>query len=135
MSGRYTPLSGTRQSALSVAMLSEVNDSVAAVGQDGPVEVTLQYFDGCPNWRETETRVREALRLVGAPATVLSLQTVSTPEDADRLGFRGSPTVLVGGVDPFASPSAPVGLACRMFRTPAGLAGAPTVDQLVAAMR
>lgn len=61
----------------------------------------------CPNWQETETRVREALRLAGAPATVLSLQTVSTPEDADRLGFRGSPTVLVDGVDPFASPSAP----------------------------
>jgi len=99
------------------------------------VEVTLQYFDGCPNWRETETRVREALRLVGAPATVLSLQIVSTPEDADRLGFRGSPTVLVGGVDPFASASSPVGLACRMFKTPAGLAGTPTVEQLVAALR
>ncbi len=104
-------------------------------GRMGPVEVTLQYFDGCPNWQETETRVREALRLAGAPPTVLSLQIVSTPEEADRLGFRGSPTVLVGGVDPFASASSPVGLACRMFRTPDGLAGAPTVEQLLAALR
>ena len=99
------------------------------------MKVTLQYFDGCPNWRETEARVREALRLVGAPPTALSLQTVSTAEEADRLGFRGSPTVLVGGIDPYASPSSPVGLACRMFKTPAGLAGAPTVEQLVAALR
>ncbi len=60
---------------------------------------------------------------------------MATAEDAARLRFRGSPTVLVNGGDPFAQESDPVGLSCRVFRTPDGLRGAPTVDQLVSVLR
>ena len=59
---------------------------------------------------------------------------VTTPEQAQSTGFRGSPTVLVDGRDPFADPDAPVGLSCRVYRTDAGLAGAPTVEQLFAVL-
>lgn len=38
--------------------------------------------------------------------------------------------MLVDGIDPFADERTHVGLACRMFRTPAGIAGSPTVEQL-----
>ena len=48
---------------------------------------------------------------------------------------RGSPTVLVDGVDPFGDDAGAVGLSCRLYRTDAGLVGAPTVDQLVSALR
>ena len=51
------------------------------------------------------------------------------------LWFRGSPTVLVDGRDPFADESAPAGLSCRVFATPEGLRGAPTVGQLLAVLR
>ncbi len=98
------------------------------------VDVHLLYFDGCPNWREADDRVREALRRVGADPGSLRHTVVATPEDAERLSFRGSPTFLVGGVDPFADPSASVGLACRVYATPDGLRGAPTVEQLLAVM-
>jgi len=43
--------------------------------------------------------------------------------------------VLVDGVDPFADSDDPVGLSCRVFRTPEGLRGAPTGQQLVEALR
>ena len=59
---------------------------------------------------------------------------VSTPEQAEAAGFRGSPTVLVNGRDPFADPDAPAGLSCRVYPTEAGLAGAPTVEQLLEAL-
>lgn len=98
------------------------------------MEVSLLYFDGCPNWQQTDARLREALALAGVAATVTHVE-VSTPLDAERLSFRGSPTVLVDGVDPFAEPGDPVGLSCRVFRTPDGLRGAPTVEQLVAVLR
>lgn len=52
--------------------------------------------------------------------------SVTTPEEAERLRFRGSPTVPVNGVDPFADAEAPVGLSCRVFQTPDGPRGAPT---------
>jgi len=98
------------------------------------VDVQLLYFDGCPNWRLAERRLGEAMAAVGAGSTP-SFVPVGTPEDADRLAFRGSPTVLVDGEDPFADAAAPVGLSCRVFVTPDGLQGAPTVEQLVAVLR
>jgi len=98
------------------------------------VQVELLWFAGCPNWRETEGRLRQAVARAGADAEV-TLVEVTTPEDAERLRFRGSPTVLVDGRDPFAQESGPVGLSCRVFRTPDGLRGAPTVDELVRVLR
>ena len=98
------------------------------------MDVTLLYFDGCPNWTVAEERVREALSQVGAPRDALRLQTVTTPEEAEELRFRGSPTLLVDGADPFADESAPVGLSCRVYPTPEGLAGSPTVEQIVSVL-
>lgn len=92
------------------------------------MEITLQYFDGCPNWEVLDHRVAQVVD--GRADVRVAHQRVETVEDAARLGFHGSPTVLVNGVDPFAEEGAPVGLACRVFRTTAGLAGSPTVDQL-----
>lgn len=98
------------------------------------MRVDLLYFDGCPNWTETERRLADALVAVGAEATAYTLVAVTSVAEAERLRFRGSPTVLVDGQDPFAEPDAPVGLSCRVYRTPGGLRGAPTVEQLVAVL-
>lgn len=101
---------------------------------DHGVRVTLQFSAGCPNWQRAHGLVLEALEQCGLPRTVL-LQPVSTPEEAEAAGFRGSPTVLVDGADPFADPVAPVGLTCRVFPTPQGLRGTPTLEQLCTALR
>lgn len=98
------------------------------------MKVELLWFSGCPNWQETGARLRQALPLAGVDAEVVPVE-VKTDEDAVRLRFRGSPTVLIDGRDPFARESDPVGLSCRVFRTPEGLRGAPTVEQLVAVLR
>ena len=55
---------------------------------------------------------------------------VDTPEAAGRTRFRGSPSIHVNGTDLFADPEAPVGLSCRIYQTPDGAAGSPTIDQL-----
>ncbi len=98
------------------------------------MDVALLYFDGCPNWVEAQQRLTEALTAVGAESAY-RLVPVTPVVDAERLGFRGSPTVLVDGRDPCAESDAPVGLSCRVYRTPDGLRGAPTVEQLVAVLR
>ena len=92
------------------------------------MEITLQYFDGCTNWEVLDHRIAEALH--GRTDASIIRQRVGTTVEAVRLGFHGSPTILIDGIDPFAEPSAPVGLACRVFRTPNGLAGSPTLEQL-----
>lgn len=90
--------------------------------------VTIQHVAGCPNWQLADERVRLA---VGARADVRVVhQLVQTEEQARELGFTGSPTILIDGVDPFADPGRPAGLACRVYPTAAGLAGAPELEQL-----
>jgi hypothetical protein len=98
------------------------------------VRITLRYFDGCPNWRLAEGRLRRVLAAIGAPATEIALERVETRGEAERLDFRGSPTVLVDGADPFAEDGTPVGLACRVYRTERGLEGAPSEAQLRASL-
>ena len=99
------------------------------------MKVVLQYSADCPNWQRAHDLVRQVLHQLAQPDDVLVLQAVSTPQEAESVGFRGSPTVLVDGVDPFADPSAPVGLTCRVFSTPDGLAGSPTLEQLREVLR
>lgn len=98
------------------------------------MEIQLLYFEGCPHWSLMEERLREALRMTGhSPAIEHVL--VASPETADALRFTGSPSLLIGGRDPFPSTSTDFGLSCRMYSTPSGLQGAPTVEQLASAIR
>jgi len=99
----------------------------------GGVEVRLLYFDDCPNWRNADARLRQALTDLD-PGVTVSYQRITSAEEAERAGFRGSPTILIDGRDPFAAPGDPVGLACRIYRTPHGVEPAPTVEQLRAAL-
>jgi hypothetical protein len=89
-------------------------------------EIAFQYFDGCPNWQITHERLKQAIEGLGVKVV---MQLVETPEEAAEVGFRGSPTVLIDGVDPFADPDtrAAGALACRVYRTEDG---SPTVEQL-----
>lgn len=93
------------------------------------MEITLQHIEDCPNRETIERRLTEVVAGLGIEAT-LRRQLVVTPEAAAEIGFKGSPTVLIDGVDPFPHPADPVGLGCRVYRTEQGLAGAPTADQL-----
>ena len=96
------------------------------------MDITLLYFDDCPNWRVAEER----LAAIAAERADLKVtrHLVDTLEEAERVGFHGSPSILVDGVDVFAETGAGVGLSCRVYRTPDGLAGAPTLEQLRAAL-
>ena len=97
--------------------------------------VTLRYLDGCPNAGVARTRLAEALRRVGIDPAAITMEEVSTPEDAERLGFHGSPTILIDGRDRFADEDGPAGLSCRIYQTETGPQGSPSVAQLEQALR
>ena len=92
------------------------------------MDVTLLYFDGCPNWRIAEERLSA---LADELDLTVTRRQVTSPEEA---GFRGSPTILVDGRNAFAEGHEPIGLSCRMYQTPDGPAGVPTLDQLRAVL-
>ena len=99
------------------------------------MHVALLYFDGCPSWRLADDRLREALVRAGRDDIVVEHRQVATPEEAEAMQFRGSPTLLVDWRDPFLDWDSPVGLSCRVYRIGDRLAGAPTVEQLIAVLR
>jgi hypothetical protein len=98
------------------------------------MEITVLYVDGCPNWQAATGRVRQALDRLGHADVTITRQQVVSGEQAEALAFRGSPTILLDGRDLFGEAQAPSGLSCRIYATEQGLAGAPSVEQLVEAL-
>ncbi|MBD3781581.1 MAG: hypothetical protein IE926_01295 [Micrococcales bacterium] len=97
------------------------------------MEVTVQYLEGCPGRAPAVLAVRDAAAAAGLVVNLVE-QRVASHEEAVELGFRGSPTVLVEGRDPFDDGGAP-GFACRVYRTEEGLRGVPPADGILAALR
>lgn len=91
------------------------------------MKVTLLFFDGCPNWQTTNDDLESLAVEFGFE---FDRCQVETDDDAQRLHFRGSPSVLIDGRDVFASGHEPIGLSCRIYQTDHGLAGAPSLEQL-----
>ena len=68
------------------------------------MKVTIQYFDGCPHWKLADKRVRRVLEGASTDDVTLEYELIDSPERAERVGFHGSPTILVDGRDPCHRP-------------------------------
>ena len=99
------------------------------------LKITIQYFEGCPNWRLADDRLRQALHDVGSAGAEITYERIETPDQADKAGSRGSPSILAHGRDLFTTGDAPAGLACRVYQTESGPDGAPSLAQLAEALR
>ncbi|QGN58073.1 thioredoxin family protein [Nostocoides sp. HKS02] len=92
------------------------------------------FIDGCPHHETAVERLREAARLAEVDL-VIEQHRVADAADAQRLGFGGSPTILIDGRDLFPAPRV-VDMACRLYASPdRRMAGAPSVGQLVELLR
>ena len=98
------------------------------------MDVRVLYLEGCASWRTTTERLRQALALLGSPDTPINPVQVGFDADSDDAVFGGSPTILVDDQDLFPTAAIPAGAVCRLYSTPAGMAGSPTVDALVGAL-
>src|SRR3546814_2402303 len=68
------------------------------------MKLELLYFDDCPNWKIAAQRLNAVATRRGL---LVERRLVATAEQADAARFRGSPTILVDGRDPFASGDEP----------------------------
>ena len=96
------------------------------------MRISLRYFEGCPHWEKALDRIGEALGSTGLRAEVI-LEEV-TAERAEGLGFAGSPTILIDGLDPFPLEDRRAGISCRVYQTEWGAEGSPSVAQLATAL-
>jgi hypothetical protein len=90
------------------------------------VTIEILYFDGCPNHEPLVAHLRALLKVLGSDLRVSS-RRVESDRAAVELRFLGSPTVRIDGrdVEPGAELRTDYGLKCRLYRTPAGVAGQP----------
>jgi hypothetical protein len=80
------------------------------------MNLELLYFEDCPNWKVAADRLHAVATSRGLD---VAHHIVTSVEEAEALRFRGSPTVLVDGRDPFASGGELFGLACRIYQSSA----------------
>jgi hypothetical protein len=98
------------------------------------VDGEVRFVEGCPSLPVIRQRLRHALDRLGRAAVDVRLRRVRTDAEAEALGFTGSPTVLVDAVDLFQQRDAVVGLSCRLYCSAEGTTGAPSIEQLTAAL-
>jgi hypothetical protein len=111
-----------------------VSAATARTEEHGVVSIEVLHIEACPNWEEAGDRVREAVRSLGADDIEMSFRLLRSREDTAQVRFAGSPTILLNGEDLFPGGEPTTELACRVYRTPTGLAGLPTTDQIIDAM-
>lgn len=99
------------------------------------MEIEVLHIDECPSWAVAEERVREALEGLGLSDASVKTRLLRTPDEAATTAFAGSPTITLDGVDIFPSDGRTADLACRVYLTERGLAGMPTTDQIIDAIR
>ena len=84
------------------------------------MNVELLYWDGCPSHPEAAELLAEVLRERGVEGHIVRREVV-TQEEAEALGFPGSPTIRIDGrdIDPAGADSPPA-LTCRIYHLPDG---------------
>ena len=106
-------------------------------GRERQVAVTLEllYFDGCPNHEALLQHLEQLLRGAEISAKIRLLR-IADDTAAQHERFLGSPTIRVDGrdVEPGAEERDDFGLKCRLYRTPAGLRGAPSDEWILDAL-
>jgi hypothetical protein len=83
--------------------------------------VELLVWSGCPSHGDARDRLRRTLDGIGQGQAAISEIWVESEERAAELGFVGSPTVRVDGVEVIPVPEdSPTGLTCRVYVTRGG---------------
>ena len=91
------------------------------------MQIDLLYSDGCPSWQTGIANLNTALKLEGL-AWPIEMVEVIDDEDAERRRFLGSPSFQINGDDLWPQEREEYAMSCRMYSTPEGLRGWPTVE-------
>ena len=98
------------------------------------LRVELLALEDCPHLEEARRDLESVLRK-GIIEVPIQLIFVSSPDDAEFLGFQGSPTIRINGDDVVPQPELPVAIGCRIYRDAEGrMLGSPPIEAIRAAV-
>lgn len=96
------------------------------------MRLQILHVPGCPHAAALAARLAQ---LVAGHVPVVEQHAVRDQREAASWGMRGSPTLLIDGIDPFLDQNQPPSLSCRLYQHEHGaLAGTPSLPQLRAAL-
>ena len=93
------------------------------------MKIELLYFEGCPSWQNGIENLKDALKAEELEAEI-RLVRVEDSATAARLKFLGSPSFHLNGIDLWPEERKLYNLSCRVYNTPQGVKGVPTVEML-----
>ncbi len=100
-----------------------------------PMVVELLVVRDCPNEAPAREALAASLAAAGLAGTSVDTVVVDDQARADELGFIGSPSFYVDGVDVLPVVGAVPAVACRVYRGASGaLTGVPDRPVLVDAL-
>lgn len=98
------------------------------------LRVELLAVEDCPHLEQARRDLESVLRK-GIIETPIQVIFVASQEDAEFLGFQGSPTIRIQGEDVVPQPELPVALACRIYRDADGRPlGSPPIEAIQSAV-
>ncbi|MGA2512636.1 MAG: hypothetical protein ABSG37_03355 [Candidatus Limnocylindrales bacterium] len=98
------------------------------------LRVELLAVEDCPHLEQAR-RDLESVLGKGIIEVPIQLVFVTGADDAEFLGFQGSPTIRVNGDDVVAQPELPIAFGCRVYRDADGRArGSPPIESIRAAV-
>lgn len=91
------------------------------------MEIDLLYFAGCPSWQIAKENLNKAMQADGVVVPV-HLVEVKSDQQAEELHFLGSPSFRLNGIEFWPEERENYSMSCRVYRTPEGMKGWPTVE-------
>jgi hypothetical protein len=98
------------------------------------LRVELLVVEDCPHLEAARRDLESVLR-AGIIEVPIQLIYVTSRDDAEFLGFQGSPTIRINGQDVVPEPDRPVAFGCRIYRDAEGKpSGTPPIEAIRAAI-
>ena len=98
------------------------------------IDIRFLYFEGCPSWNSGLANLRTALNSLSIPDNIQKIK-IESNQSAQENRFLGSPSFVINGQDLWPEKRSEYYLGCRVYQTPQGLKGYPTVEMLIAKIK
>jgi hypothetical protein len=89
-------------------------------------KIEFLYFTSCPSHQNALHNLKEVIERLDLDAELTMIE-VESPEAAASIGFFGSPSIKINGVD-LERRVGPASFNCRLYQTAGKMTGVPTKE-------
>jgi hypothetical protein len=94
------------------------------------MRIELLYFNSCPSYKQALANIKAALKAKNLQAE-LKLINVESEEQAEKVGFQGSPSVRINGKD-LEGRDEGFSFSCRLYYVNGKPTVAPSKEEIIA---